>query len=127
QSGMVRPGAETVTVREVATGRELASLPGVPSRLAFAPDSTRIAGSTAAWVKAWDISTGRETVSIDRSGTVSFSPDGRYLAIASDEKGVTIWDAATGRHVSNGPALAWKPGTGLSLSLSFSPCSRYLG
>jgi WD40 repeat protein len=53
--------------------------------------------------------------------SVSFSPDGKRLASASDDQTVKVWDAQTGRE-----ALTLKGHTGSVNSVAFSPGGKRL-
>lgn len=74
-----------------------------------------------------DAATGREIGQplTDYTGgipSVAFSPDGKTLAVASDDGPPALWDVATGRQV--GPPLA--SGTGPVYGLTFSPDGKTL-
>ena len=53
---------------------------------------------------------------------VAFSPNGRWLASASGDKSVKLWDVVTGREVQlfGKPSELWSP------ALPFSPDGRWL-
>jgi WD40 repeat protein/tRNA A-37 threonylcarbamoyl transferase component Bud32 len=117
----------TVTVWDVATGRELHRCPGKQARplsLVFSRDETRlawVAGSRA--VMVWDVARGQrvQTLTVDkkRTGTVTvqepgrpprtepsyeqdawglaFSPDGQRLAWVCPNRTIQVWDVGSGQ------------------------------
>jgi WD40 repeat protein len=78
----------------------------------FSPDGAKLAtGGVDKFAKVWDVETGQELLSVlvdtDGSGVtrLAFSPDGRFLATASDDLPsgsslATIWDIDRGRKIS---------------------------
>jgi WD40 repeat protein len=73
--------------------------------LTYSPDGDRIlsVGSNEGLVRIWDAITGEQLVEleepIDRMGSATFSPDGRFV-LTSDEgeyKTTRVWDAQTGK------------------------------
>ncbi len=98
------PGAEaTVRLWNVAAGKELQVLhahqSGV-SRLAFSPDSKRLATASASQVKIWDLATGDELVRWDGDvHCLAFSPDGKQVVTVPDWFRLNLWDASTGKQL----------------------------
>ena len=109
-------GAEgTTTLYDPATGRPRQPLPesgGIPT---FSPDGKLLA--TGAWksrIKLWNPATGqlvRELTNANMVVSMSFSPDGRLLAVCTAEPNCTwLYDVATGaqRPAAIGiPCCAW--------------------
>jgi WD40 repeat protein len=98
---------------DVATGQEVRTLSGHGEvyDVAFSPDGTVLAtaetGSTApqteAFVKLWDVASGRLTRSLSRATggvhAVAFSHDGTMLATGGDDQTIMLWSAADGRQL----------------------------
>jgi eukaryotic-like serine/threonine-protein kinase len=95
------------------------------SGVAFSADAIAFCGPTDNSVEVRKIGSG-ETLHTLRGhtaevGALAFSPDGRWLASASRDATVQLWDMATGR---KGPKLEHR--TDVSHWLSFDPKGRYL-
>jgi WD40 repeat protein len=80
-------------------------------RIAYSPDGKQLAVTTGDWtrkgdrqvnclVRLLDVETGKEVRRFeghtDQIVSVAFSPDGKRLLSASDDKSVRVWDVATG-------------------------------
>jgi WD40 repeat protein len=97
------------------------SLTGNMSFVTFSPDGKRIAsaGGLDGQIKIWDITTGQKMSPASRhdrwAHSVSFSPDGRFLASGGDNH-VRIWDGGTGSHV-----MTLRGHEAPTFSVSFSP------
>jgi len=113
----------TATIRDARTGAKLLSLPGRPAEdLAFSPDGTLLATVGPGGVELWDPASGRRLRKLATRylpDTLSFSPDGRLLAIGSTSGEVSLWDPIPARRVGT---LAEPHGAGSSsiVSLTFS-------
>jgi WD40 repeat protein len=142
-------GDETIRVWAVATGQEVLALRGDAGRVlgvAFSPDGRRLASTSEdTTIRIWDLSGlphrwpppamgkgKRGGVSApsctlrghqDRVVGVAFSPDGRLLASASNDRTIKVWNAATGERRYDFPGQALPI---LFMRLAFSPDSRRL-
>jgi WD40 repeat protein/serine/threonine protein kinase len=129
---------DTVLIWDVERGQVLHTLKGhkgVIFCVAFSPDSRRLASSSGGFdehgkrlpgeVRVWDAETGQEIRALkghtDLVMSVAFSPDGRRLASASEDKTVRIWDVEREQEPR---VLKWP--TGSALSVAFSPDGKRL-
>jgi WD40 repeat protein/tRNA A-37 threonylcarbamoyl transferase component Bud32 len=85
-----KSGAESMTLR----GHDKEVLD-----VAFSPDGKRVASSAYdETIKIWDAATGAEVMTLKEVrhvGRIAFSPDGKYVSAASENK-VRTWDANSG-------------------------------
>jgi WD40 repeat protein len=117
-----------VTLREVATGRELTNhlvghASAIPS-VAFSPDGRALAsGSRDGTVMIWDVTDAAKpslqhklNANAGSVWAVAYSPDGKSIASGHDDGTVKLWDPTTGRerctlvgHTGKVRALAFSP------------------
>lgn len=95
-----------------ASGIDLGALPSSVGGLAFSPDGGLLAAAHYGGVTLWDFSAGQTSLArIDLRGlslTPVFDPSGQYLAVANQEKCVSLIDLAR-NHVLELPGYARKP------------------
>jgi WD40 repeat protein len=95
----------TITLWDVQTGKERATLKGHKDRVvsvAYSPDGKTLAtGSLDMTIKVWSVVTGNEQATLKGHThlvyCVAYSPDGKTLASASVDKTVKLWDVQTGK------------------------------
>ncbi|MHC1766698.1 MAG: protein kinase [Verrucomicrobiia bacterium] len=97
---------------QVDTGRELFAIEGRIRYATFSQDGTRLltaGGERSATI--WDIARGHKLLTLrghlSLAETAAFSPDGRFVALASQSGTVTIWSSSPGRGVLPVACCAW--------------------
>jgi WD40 repeat protein len=123
-------GKGEVKVWDLDTGNELLSLAGTIC-VAFSPDGSRLAAGSldlfeASLVKIWDATPLAEVAALaGHAGSVrslAASGDGRYVATASDDATVRVWDVVKG-----GPSrLTLRGHAGQVWAVAFSPDGKRL-
>lgn len=100
------PGDRKIRIAEVATGREMPSLPDDATQicgLAFSPDEVHLASASDKTVKIWDTATGEQEDSLNyspnergpRVNSVAYSRDGKRIVAGVDGETVMVWDVTT--------------------------------
>ncbi|CAN5122422.1 hypothetical protein BH11PLA2_BH11PLA2_13930 [soil metagenome] len=85
-----------------------------PNRLRFSPDGKQVFAGDGAYIRGWDITTGKKVFAVEPGwnypGALTISPDGKYIAVAYATRAM-VWDIATGkppRGFEGHPASVWE-------------------
>jgi WD40 repeat protein len=96
--------------------------------IAFSPDANRMASNTDGMVKVWDIDACVELMTLHRSvtrphrtGSTTFSPDGRLIGATIPGGTIKVWDAETSAEV-----ITLRLPNQQVLDLTFSPDNKRL-
>jgi WD40 repeat protein/serine/threonine protein kinase len=95
---------------DAATGQTITTLDNIlliAEHVSFAPDGKRVAAATFDRVTVWDAANGQELISQLAKDQLlmhdkpvvnfSYSPDGKRLVTASEDKTARVWDAVSGQ------------------------------
>jgi len=70
-------------------------------KVRFTPDETRIACSTYAAIRIWELVTRQQLLVIELgSSVIAYSPNGRFIASESSGNCINVWDVGTGMPVA---------------------------
>jgi WD40 repeat protein len=116
------PAEHWVRLAEPATGRDLSVLRGhrnVATDLAFSPDGATLAATCGQFLWAWDVRSGeprtQQKVGSTHFQALAFTPDGRLLGAARNDRTVRFWDTHTWQERV---AFDWDVGPLVSLAIA---------
>lgn len=96
-------GGGGVKLWDATTGKALRTFPGDARALSFSPDQKTIAGADGTAIKLWNVATGQELQTLEGSqlgvDSVTFSADGKLLAVGNSDNTVALWDSANRQQV----------------------------
>jgi eukaryotic-like serine/threonine-protein kinase len=131
--------SNTIKVWDVASGREVLSLPDCADSVTFSPDGKRIASaltpdavkfrdgvlSNDYGVQVWDAAGGQKILSLKGHsgsvGSVAYSPDGKRIASGSGDHTAKVWDATNGKEI-----LTFRGHRGAVMCVAFSPDGKLI-
>jgi WD40 repeat protein len=118
-------------VLDAATRARRISIPlaGLALWPAFAPDGKTVYAVVNRYVYGWDVATGQQVMGTaepagELVSRITVSPDGRYLGSAvkllthTQQRGIRVWDAASGKSLITAEAAHGRP------HIAFSPDGR---
>ena len=113
----------TIWIWDPQTGERILELAGHDNsinRLAFSPDGSRLASTSADMTaKVWDTVTGEllQTMTGHEKSLLSlaYSPDGSTIATTGEDYMAIVWDATTGEILEQMPTTDW------AISIAYSP------
>jgi WD40 repeat protein len=127
-----------IKVVEVATRREVLTIPSSATDLVLSPDGSQLAFTNqvdaetqAGQIQVWNVRAGQQRTALSLPnglslyGTLAFSPDGERLAFSADASGCTaeevnkVWDLRSGKELLSLAGKGRQP-------LAFSPDSQRL-
>jgi WD40 repeat protein len=93
---------------DIATGKEIASLPGYTdslNALVFSPDGKTLAAAGFSLVQVWDVTAHKQIHKFDKNryvgiNALAYSSDGKKLACASSNA-ACLWDLKTGKELAS--------------------------
>jgi WD40 repeat protein len=104
-----------VELVDAGTGKSIQTFPEFPDpvlKVSFTPKGDRLLAASASSAKVWELSSRKEMIgfrltssftpinpSVSNPGKVTFSNDGRRLAIAPGDGTVQVWDMTSGQQV----------------------------
>jgi WD40 repeat protein/serine/threonine protein kinase len=88
-------------VWDAAGGKAPVRLPQAVSSPVISPDGKLVLDAVGNTARLWDAATGEERAALrghtDRARSARFSPDGKQVVTASDDRTARLWETATGR------------------------------
>ncbi|MBR8839701.1 MAG: caspase family protein [Stigonema ocellatum SAG 48.90 = DSM 106950] len=114
----------TAKLWDVNEGKEIAQFPRKSAALVFSPDSRYLITDAGNGAKLWDVQNRREIDHFfhespnNRLDGIALSPNGKYLATASDNNTIKLWDISSHKEIAT---LQHR-----SVVIAFSPDSKYL-